>query len=416
MPLATALPPPVRTLAAENGQTWPGPGTRAPYGGAGQNIYSSRVGVFTASGAQLDAEDALLNAQRAALGASRNTLDASRAVQAASGAYLSERERALGERTNEERMLQAAGKDVQNITDVATYNRGLAASDWRFSAAGAQKPLDVVLPEGAESSNLSVRPAVITNAERLAAEYKDKGALRNLALEGSQMSVERARLAESGSRLGEEEANLGVGEARLNVSAAGNATQRARLAADIAELPPAADLVYDDETGDFVTRDQRRLSNVGREYKFNPELQKYGLPAYMTQRELNERTDPDGNLRLDGGRKLDPRTGNLWTPRQGNVEGFWEDPQTGNVFEKWVDPGGNVHDSWKDPKTGNRFVIMNPAKGTGYWLSPEGYFLSSDGIWRNPVTGQAIYSPTGQPFGRGGGSGGSSIVIPFGEG
>lgn len=412
MPLGTALPPPVKTFAAQNGQTWPGQGTRTPYGQDGQNIYQAKTGVLSAQSGQYDAEDALLAAQRAALNAGRATLGYSKAVTDASRSYLGERQRGLGERTNEERTLQAARGDTANLSAVEMVNRGNKAGDWRFSAAGAQAPSEMVMPVGATSSNSGIRPATISNADRLTTTYKDADTLRNLGLEGSQLSVEGARLAEEGARNNEADVNFGVKEAGLNVTGANNRVQRARLASDVAEMPPAADLVYDAESGTFLTRDQQRLQNTGNDYKFNAELQKYGLPAYMTQRQINERTDPDGNLRLDDGRKLDPQTGNLWMPRQGEVEGYWQDPKTGNTFEKYVDPGGNVHDSWSDKKTGNRYVVMNPAKGTGYWLSPQGYFLSADGIWRNPVTGQAIYSGTGEPYGRG--STGSTIVIPYG--
>lgn len=392
------LAPPEQTPAARSGVQWPaGPRT---YGQAGIDIYNTKRGVFGAQGAQYDAEDAQLAAQRKALTASRFST-------AASQAYLGERERAHGASMQDYNLLWGAKNDTQNLIDTANIKRGFAAGDWRFGASGAQTPTDVVLPEGQVSNNIGVRAAPVSNADRIETANTDRATRRRFTLEGSQLNVDRAQGQEA-------LAKLDASEAGLNTAAAGNGVQRARLSADMAEFSPAADLVYDSESGTFVTRDEQRLNNSFNSWKFDPELQKYGLSPYMTQRQLNERTDQDGNLRLDDGRKLDPKTKNIWTPREGNVGGLWTDPDTGNEFQKYTDPQGNVHDSWRDTKTGNVYVIMNPKTGAGYWLSPQGYFLSADGIWRNPVTGQAIYSATGQPFGRGTQSAGSSVTVPWG--
>jgi hypothetical protein len=316
---------------------------------------------------QYQAAQGVLNATQAQIAAQQAALAASAGTSAATGSYLTAQEQAAQQQLRDQQAIINARNNVTDQVNVARARNDQAALEYKYALAGLPVPQDVTLPEGYRGPlPPGVRPALLTQEQRLTQEAQDRAALASGQVEQARIAAARAGLSEDAASRAVTAAGIGVAQARLD---------QAR-----AETPPAPGLVYDEFGGNWVTPQQLQTLNAQRGLVQDPS-DPTGA-TWVTRLDLASRTDLQGNVRnATTGILTDPQTGNQF------IDGAWTDPRTGNRFVggHWVSPEGNV------------FI-------DGYWWTPDLKFRLQGGLWVNPVTGDRIINGEFVP---GGGAGGS---------
>lgn len=286
-----------------------GPDPVAGQYAASRALIGARSGQLDAQGRTLDAQGNVINAREATLpyqegvlnartnvaNATAGTFAPSRAVINAEGnvinqqakvtqgtrALIGQQQQANNERMTEEQGIQAAAKNVTDITNVARARRVQGERDYVYDMAGLQQPEEVVLPpDFAGSLPLGLRQHIQTQQEILQSDADNAEKLRALKLDNAKLAVQlmatdvdtaqqvaaragltlksaqllvdqaqneatRAGIALDQSELGVSRAQIGADRAQLDQSRAGIGVGRAQLGVDSSELPPSPGMVID---------------------------------------------------------------------------------------------------------------------------------------------------------------------------
>lgn len=463
MPAVAVLPPPVGTLAAQSGQTWPYPavpnspppggmwagvvsgvnntvqqyappspytsgvnstvqnwmpnpninpwggvGTNpygppvpapapaqprpvaapAPYGTAGQNLFNAQNAQLAAAYGVTGSERQGLAANMATLAAQGSVLGAEGALRSSTAAYVAEQQRAKDLRQQEETQLIGAQNNVGDQEAVAEEDLRRRSRDRTLSSnLGVEAPAQVQVPLGQEGTRTPVGTEVAneTQATRVGRRNTQDDAMSQLSVQQAQLDEARAQGTVSEAQAAEKQAELNQSYAELSTRAAQITQTEAGIGVSAAKLPPVAGEVFDETTGTFTTPGQASINQANSvRVEWDPVNGQFVNRA--------------GAAQTPGANGLYPQTGGIFTNAQTGVP---TDGRTGNQFinGRWVDPvSGNYRDpqtgNWVDPATGNHYVVMNQQTGAGFWVNPQGMYMSSDGIWRDPRTGIAVYNGT----------------------
>ncbi len=414
--------------------TAPQPQAQPAFGTAGQNIWqaqnaalSSQYGVYGAQQNALGAQRAVFNSQRQGLSANMATLaargsalGAEAGLRRSTAAYVTEQQRARDQRLAETQQLQSAQNNVGDQTAVGLEDLRRASRDRALSSnLGVIAPAQVTVPLGQEGARTPVGTEVAseTQATRVGRRNVQQDALSTLAVEQARLDNARAEGTVSDAQARVQQAqldadrqNLSTQAAQINAGEAGLGTQQAQINAGeaglnvhAAEQPPAAGMVYDETSGTFVSPAQAAVNQANsNRVVWDPVNGRYVERAGT---ELSPSSN--GLYQTRGGIIVNQQTGIPTDSRTGNqfVNGAWTDPQSGNTY----DPATG---QWVDPASGNRYHVVNHQTGAGFWVNPQGMYMSSDGIWRDPVSGQAVYGVTGQQYSTRRSSGGGYAAIP----
>lgn len=230
---------------------------------AGQ--YGAQQGLINASRDRLGAENAVLNATPEYIASQRNVQSAKYADAQANREYIAEQIRANEARLAEEAGIQAAKGNVQDITNVNRAQRERDNYAYRFELAGLKTPIEVKLPPGYKGK---LPPGMVAKLESLADIMTEKAgdaeAMRRLTLEAARIKTATTGIAVTEAQLRSGDVALDIDELELAVKRAGLNQDAARLANDIAKMPPAPGMVFDEEAnewvqpGELASRQERR--------------------------------------------------------------------------------------------------------------------------------------------------------------